>query len=98
MRCSEQNADQWFYHPIVGLRSLSELQNVYHNSVGRNGERLAHIVYPHFYDYVLGLRMTVLIPSTVVSVCACVCIVYVIDGVCTTGTVAYGIYVASSST
>jgi hypothetical protein len=32
-----QNMDQWFYHPVVGLRELPELQKVYHGSVGRNG-------------------------------------------------------------
>ncbi len=32
-----QNADQWFYNPGVGLRSLEVLKGVYHTSVGRNG-------------------------------------------------------------
>ena len=33
-----QNADQWFYNPVAGVRALGVLKDVYHNSVGRNGE------------------------------------------------------------
>ena len=32
-----QNGDQWFYNAKVGIRSLPELLNVYHGTVGRNG-------------------------------------------------------------
>mmetsp|Transcript_35609 Transcript_35609/g.63321 ORF Transcript_35609/g.63321 Transcript_35609/m.63321 type:complete len:467 (+) Transcript_35609:39-1439(+) len=31
-----QNGDQWFYNPSVGLRSMKELVDVYHQTVGRN--------------------------------------------------------------
>ena len=38
-----QNGDNWFYDPSAGLRSLSELVNVYHATVGRNGNLLLDI-------------------------------------------------------
>ena len=31
-----QNGDQWFWNPSAGIRSLAELQAVYHATVGRN--------------------------------------------------------------
>lgn len=32
-----QNGDKWFYNKAVGIRTLGELQDVYHGTVGRNG-------------------------------------------------------------
>ena len=31
-----QNGDQWFYNADIGIRTLSELPNVYHATVGHN--------------------------------------------------------------
>jgi hypothetical protein len=31
-----QNGDQWFYDPTSGIRTLAELQDVYHDTVGHN--------------------------------------------------------------
>ena len=32
-----QLGDTWFFEPLLGLRSLAELIQVYHQTVGRNG-------------------------------------------------------------
>ena len=48
-----QNADQWFYNPSVGLRSLKVLKDVYHASVGRNGERTSKVHSLHQCSFVL---------------------------------------------
>ena len=35
-----QNADQWFYNNKTGIRSLAELQDVYHGTVGGRPQRV----------------------------------------------------------
>ena len=41
--CDLQNGDKWFWDPGAGLRTLSELVDVYHGTVGRNSNLLLDI-------------------------------------------------------
>ena len=38
--CFCQNSDTWFYHEGAGYRSLSEMVEIYHDSVGHGGNML----------------------------------------------------------